>query len=57
MSDISDNVRSSPTSTTSGNLSTEFLPSSLANEELQLALNKVLNNFKILLTNNKFIWL
>lgn len=41
--DPTDNRQSSstPTSTTSGNLSIEFLPSSLAAEELQLALNKV----------------
>lgn len=42
MSDISDNIRSSPTSTNSGNLSSDLLPPSLVNEELQLALNKVL---------------
>lgn len=41
MSDVGDNVRSSPTSTTSGNLSSDMLPSTLAKEELQLALNKV----------------
>lgn len=40
MSD-SDNGRSSITSTNSANLSAEFVPSSLANEELQLAMNKV----------------
>lgn len=50
--DFTDNRQSSstPTSTTSGNLSSEFLPSSLTAEELQLALNKVSRNYKWLLT-------
>lgn len=55
MSDISDNIRSSPTSTNSGNLSSDLLPSSLVNEELQLALNKVLLSIHYTFTRYIFI--